>query len=118
MSSWMWKSLPLIAVLLYPARATAGSCDSIQFTINPQLDRRELLNCINELKSESWMLGMNVQTLETDNHILRGHLCMVAEELKSMGSSSELTALVIEDACADLRAAAKKRSTPPAKSKQ
>jgi hypothetical protein len=110
--------LPIIAVLLCPAVARAGPCDSIQFTINPQVDRRELLDCIKDLKSESWMLGLKVQNLETENHILRGHLCLVAGELKRMGSSSELTALVIEDACADLRAEAKKRSTTPAKSKQ
>jgi hypothetical protein len=108
----------LVMLVLYPSVARAGPCDTIQFTINPQLDRRKLLDCIKELKSEFWILGMKVQNLETENHVLRGHLCLIASELKRLGSSSELTALVIEDARADLRAAAKKRSTGPAKSKE
>ena len=106
-----WIAAAALATFLFPAGVRAGSCDFVL-----RWDEQTIASCFKEMKSESWMLGMKVQNLETENHILRGHLCLVAGELKRMGSSSELTALVIEDACADLRAAAKKRSTTPAKS--
>jgi hypothetical protein len=96
-----------LAILLFPAVACAGSCDIVL-----HWDEQTIAACVKEMKSESWMLGMKVQNLETENHILRGHLCLIAGELKRMGSSSELTSLVIEDACADLRAAAKKKVAP------
>jgi hypothetical protein len=99
--------LPLLGVLLYPAFAQAGS--SCDFVLH--WDEQTIAACVKEMKSDNWTLGMRVQNLETENHLLRSQLCTIAEELKRMGSSSELTSLVIEDACADPRAAAKRKLT-------
>jgi hypothetical protein len=105
MRSLAWKGSHLLAALLLPAGASAGSCDLVL-----HWDEQTIAACVKEMKSESWMLGMKIQNLETENHMLRSHLCLVAGELRRMGSTSELTALVIEDACANLKAAAKKKS--------
>lgn len=99
-------SFPALTALLYPVAAQAGSsCDFVL-----RWDEQTISACVKDMKSDAWMLSMRVQNLETENHLLRSQLCAVAEELKRMGSSSELTSLVIEDACADAKAAAKKRS--------
>jgi hypothetical protein len=110
---WLPCVLSVLAVLLHSTVAQAGSCDIVL-----HWDEQTIAACVKEMKSESWMLGMRVQTLETENHILRGHLCLVAGELKRIGSPSEVVDLVIEDACADLRAAAKKKSAGALKPKK
>jgi hypothetical protein len=89
-----------LSYLFQPVPALAGS--SCDFVLH--WDERTISACIEEMKHDNWMLGMSVQNLETENHLLRSQLCVVAEEMKRMGSSSELTSLVIEDACADVRA--------------
>jgi hypothetical protein len=73
----------LVVLLLYPSIARAGSYDSIQFTINPQLDRRELLDCIKELKSEIFVLRLQVQTGKALNGLMRNNLCLLAMDINT-----------------------------------
>jgi hypothetical protein len=99
-----------LTTLFFPASVSAGSCESIQFTINPELDRRELLDCIKELKSEIFILRLQVQTEESLNRLTRSNLCLLAMEMKTENAVS-----IAETACEELKAAAKKKA---AKSKK
>jgi hypothetical protein len=103
----------LVVLLLYPSAARAGPCDSIQFTINPQLDRRELLDCIKELKSEIFVLRLQVQTGEALNSLMRNNLCLLAMDIKTENAAS-----IAEIACEELKArVAEKKKTAPGGSK-
>lgn len=82
-----------------------------------RLDTREIGDCFKEAKSDTFILQQQVRVLSAENRALRGNLCLLAGALKELGSTSSSTALVYEDACAELKAAASKKSATPAKKK-
>jgi hypothetical protein len=103
----------LVAALIWPSLASASSCGFVL-----HWDERTISDCIKEIKSEAFSLQLQVQTLTAENRALRGHLCLLAGALKDIGSTSNSTALVIEDSCAELKArATTKKSVTPTKKK-
>jgi len=98
-----------VVTLIWPTPANASSCDLVL-----HWDDATISDCIKELKSDAFILKLQVQTLANENRILTGHICLLANELKSRGFNSEATAMVSDDACAELkaRAATKKRVAP------
>jgi hypothetical protein len=100
-----------LAALLLPASAWAGSCDLVF-----RWDEHAIDACIREMKSEIFVLRLQVQTEESLNRVMRGNLCLLAMDIKTENAAS-----IAEIACAELkdRAAEKKRATPSgAKSKK
>lgn len=99
------------ALLLFPASVWAGSCDLVF-----DWDQRAIDACIRELKSEIFVLRLQVQTEESLNRLMRSNLCLLAMDIKTENAAS-----IAEIACAELkdRAAEKKRTAPSgAKSKK
>ena len=101
-----------VAALIWASPASASSCEFVL-----RWDERTISDCIKELKSDAFILKVQVQTLTAENRVLRGHLCLLAGAFKDIGSTSSSTALVIEDSCAELkaRAATKKPAAPTTK---
>jgi hypothetical protein len=85
------------------APAAASSCDFVL-----QWDKQAIDDCIRELKSEQFLMQTRIQTLSAEYRVLPGHLCLLAQELDGKGIKGEATALVIADACAELKAGAAK----------
>jgi hypothetical protein len=81
-----------------------GQCDLVL-----HWDDRTLSSCVKELQQKLEANGIEIHILQSENKILRNHVCLMAQELQSK-NASETYALVIEDTCAELRARAKKKS--------
>src|SRR6266850_928577 len=99
-----------LAALFFPAGVQAGSCDLVF-----RWDEHAIDSCVSELKSEIFVLRLQVQTEESLNRVMRGNLCLLAMDIKTENAAS-----IAEIACAELkdRAAEKKRTAPSgAKSK-
>jgi hypothetical protein len=107
----MWPqrcmALPVLAILFFPATAWTGYCDMVF-----RWDDHAIDACIRELKSEIETLQLQLQTERGLNQVMRGNLCLLANELKT-----EHAAEIAEIACAELRekAAAKKKPGGPKK---
>jgi hypothetical protein len=84
----------VIAALVVPATARAGSCDFVL-----RWDEDAIRACIKEMKSEAWNQEMRLQTMSIESRILRTHLCMLATDIKT-----EAAAAVAADACAEVNA--------------
>jgi hypothetical protein len=111
MRSQIWIAVATSTVLLFPAVARAGSCDLVF-----RWDEHAIDTCIRELKSEIFVLRLQVQTEQSLNRLMRGNLCLLATDMKTENAAS-----IAEIACAELkgRAAEKKRAAPGvAKSKK
>jgi hypothetical protein len=93
-----------LAVLLFPASAWAGSCDLVL-----RWDQQAIDSCIREMKSEIFVLRLQVQTEESLNRLMQNNLCLLATDIKTENAAS-----IAEIACAELRerAAAKKKVVP------
>jgi hypothetical protein len=104
MRSKAWIVVAALAVLLFPASAWAGSCDLVL-----RWDQQSIDSCIGEMKSEIFVLRLQVQTEESLNRVMRGNLCLLAMDIKTENAAS-----IAEIACAELRerAAAKKKVVP------
>jgi hypothetical protein len=111
MRSQIWIAVAASTILLFPADARAGSCDLVF-----RWDERAIDACVRELKSEIFVLRLQVQTEQSLNLLMRGNLCLLATDIKTENAAS-----IAEIACAELkdRAAEKKRAAPSgAKSKK
>jgi hypothetical protein len=86
----------LVALQLTPA--LAGSCDSVL-----RWDAGQIEACFKEMKSEIFILKMQIQTEAAENKILRNNLCLLAGEVKSQRAAE-----IADLACTELREAAKK----------
>jgi hypothetical protein len=84
---------PIVAVLLLPASTWAGPCDTIQFTIGPQVDRRELLDCIKELKFASTLSQMTIDNLSRQTDLLERSICFLANDLKQVNPNSSAASI-------------------------
>jgi hypothetical protein len=84
---------PIVAVLLFPASTWAGPCDTIQFTIEPQVDRRELLDCIKELKFASTLSQMTIDNLSRQTDLLERSICFLANDLKQLNPNSSAASI-------------------------
>jgi hypothetical protein len=104
MRSQTWTAFAASAVLLFPASVWAGSCDLVF-----EWDHRAIDACIRELKSEIFMLRLQIETEESINRLMRSNLCLLAMDIKTENAGS-----IAEVACAELRerAAAKKKAIP------
>jgi len=104
----MWSqrcmALPVLAVLLFPSSVWAGSCDLVF-----RWDEQAIDACIRELKSEIFMLRLQLQTEAAENRVARGNICLLAMDSKTAGAAE-----IAEIACAELkaRAAEKKKAVP------
>lgn len=87
-----------IAALFWPSPASSSSCDLVL-----HWDETTLSDCIKEIKSEAFILQSQVQTLTAENQLLKGHICLLSNELKRLGADSEVTALVSGETCAVLK---------------
>jgi hypothetical protein len=83
--------------------ATASSCDFVL-----KWDERTITDCVEALKSEARSMQMEIRTLSKENEVLRGWLCLLAQELSDKGLKGDATALITDDACAELKAKAAK----------
>lgn len=91
----------LMTVLASPAEASP--CDFVL-----SWTRETISDCIKHLQHEIEMSQLQTQTLEAENRILRGNLCLLVSEIRSSNTSSTLA--TIEDlACEELRARAMKK---------
>jgi hypothetical protein len=70
-----------IAVQITPAMA-AGDCDLVW-----RWDNREIDACIKELKSEIFILKLQLQTEAAENKMMRNNLCLLATELKTTNAA-------------------------------
>jgi hypothetical protein len=76
------RILGIVALaLLCPTVARAGPCESIQYTINAQVDGRELLDCIKELKFSSTMSQTIIDNLSRQNDLLERSICFLANDI-------------------------------------
>jgi hypothetical protein len=112
MRSQIWIAVAASTILLFPADARAGSCDLVF-----RWDEHAIDACVRELKSEIFVLRLQIQTEQSLNRLMRGNLCLlIATDIKTENAAS-----IAEIACAELkdRAAEKKRAAPSgAKSKK
>jgi hypothetical protein len=103
----MWSrrrmALPVLAVLFSPTSVWAGSCDLVF-----RWDERAIDACIRELKSEIFMLRLQLQTEAAENQVARGNICLLGMDSKTAGAAE-----IAEIACAELtaRAAEKKEKS-------
>jgi hypothetical protein len=104
MRSKAWIEVAALAVLLFPASAWAGSCDLVL-----RWDQQAIDSCIREMKSEIFVLRLQIQTEESINRLMQNNLCLLATDIKTENAAS-----IAEIACAELRerAAAKKKVVP------
>jgi hypothetical protein len=96
MKTKAWIAVAALAVLLFPARAPAGSCDLVL-----RWDQQAIDSCIREMKSEIFILGVQVQTEESLNRLMRNNLCLLATDIKTENAAS-----IAEIACEELKARA------------
>jgi hypothetical protein len=104
MRSKAWTAAAALAGLLFPPSAWAGSCDLVL-----RWDQQAIDSCIREMKSEIFVLRLQVQSEESINRLMQNNLCLLATEIKTENAAS-----IAEIACAELRekAAAKKKIIP------
>ena len=104
----MWSqrcmAVPVLAILLFPASAWAGSCDLVF-----HWDQQAIDACIRELKSEIFVLRLQVQTEESLNRLMRSNLCLLAMDIKTENSAS-----IAEIACEELKARSAGKKKPSA----
>jgi hypothetical protein len=93
-----------LAIMLFPAGVSAGSCDLVL-----RWDQQAIDSCIREMKSEIFVLRLQIQTEESINRLMQNNLCLLATDIKTENAAS-----IAEIACAELRerAAAKKKVVP------
>jgi hypothetical protein len=72
-------------------------------------DQQAIDSCIREMKSEIFVLRLQVQTEESLNRLMQNNLCLLATDIKTENAAS-----IAEIACAELRerAAANKKVVP------
>jgi hypothetical protein len=99
-------ALTIMAVLASKSEAQPhlGSCDLVL-----HWDENTLSRCIEELQNKLENSELSVRTLEAEIRVLRGHVCLMAQDLQEK-SPNRTYALIIEDSCAELKARAKKKS--------
>jgi hypothetical protein len=104
MRSHTCTAVAALAVLFFPASVSAGSCDLVF-----HWDQQAIDACIRELKSEIFILRLQLQTEESLNRLMRSNLCLLAMDIKTESAAS-----IAEIACEERKArvAAKKKVGP------
>lgn len=89
-------------LLLATAPAAADSCSMMLF-------KDDLPDCVKELNSKIYILQLQVQTAESENHLYRSIVCNMALRLNRAASDEE-TLSMVEAACAEAKAAHKPKA--------
>ena len=93
-----------ILLLLTAAPGAADSCSMMLF-------KDDLPDCVKELNSKIFILQLQVQTAESQNHLYRTIVCNMALKLNK-AAPDEDTLGMVEAACAEAKAAHKPKSKP------
>lgn len=96
----MRSFLAIAATVMIATAAQAGPCDFV-VTFDEIAARR----CLKEMKEAADITQMQVDRLAMENRNLRGQVCILAREIHT-----EMGALVAEDACQELKAAAARKA--------
>ena len=103
----------ILAILVCAASSGAaygGTCNLVF-----RWDSHAIDKCVRELRSEIDLLQLQIRTIESENRLLRNHLCLIAGDVQNHVVGSDV-ALIIEDTCTELRAAAKRKAAKEQKS--
>jgi hypothetical protein len=90
----------LLIQVICSTAALAGPCDFVL-----RWDQDSISDCMRHTRSEIDSLKLQVQTLQLENRVLSGHMCLLAGDVQRRVPGADV-ALIIADACADVRARA------------
>jgi hypothetical protein len=74
------------------------------------MDEHSLEACLKEIKSEIFVLRLELQTEQAENRLARSNICLLAMDLHSAEGNE-----IAEIACAEMKDAAKKKAAKPKK---
>jgi hypothetical protein len=83
--SGAWKIL-WATIFLCPSAAVAGSCDSVQFSLHPQIS--ELVDCVKELQFSLQISQSMTNALNQQIVILDTQLCLMSLEMKNTAAAA------------------------------
>jgi hypothetical protein len=85
--SGAWKAL-WATVLMFPSAAVAGSCDSVQFSLHPQIS--ELVDCVKELQFSLSISRTMTNALNQHIVLLESQLCLMSFDMKNEAAASQI----------------------------